>query len=359
MKNFRFALLLLIAVMWTTIFPNAQELTASTAVTVASTFDYDTAESLQRYSEISALPLRDRPNFFRSYSAWEQSNLSRIHLALVLVKRPELNHRQVQIVLEAIALKSSEFFAATQGTPADKAKANEALQALTRRAHGILPHNEAAEIFANVGGDRDEDEILKKYNDISALPIPKRKTFFRNGSSKDKSDLWRTHLALFFVKRPEMNTWQKETILTAMALATPGWFEVGSRDPAWKTKVGDVLRSLEDRILVAFSLDEGAKIFATLGDSTDIANRAPVNTRPVLLTSINYTPTIKSTPYKQWTTTGFAEQDIELEKSACQCSTQSDWCPLYSRCTGTESCSATQSGCGTLWSYPCNGASCQ
>ena len=261
--------------------------------------------------------------------------------------------------MDLVSLTSVEFFAAVDGAPAEQAKANEALRSLAQRAHGTLPVNNATDLFANISVTKAEDEILRKYSDISALPLTKRKAFFRNVTPKDQSDLWRTHLALFLVRQPDLNDWQRETVLAAMSLATPGWFEVKSSDPAWKSKVGDLLRSLEARILTAFSFEEGAKIFATLGDSTATAKRGPTNTLPVLLTSINYKRADESRLYKQWTINRYAEQDIELERSPCECSTESDWCPLTSRCTGTGSCSATQSGCGTLWSYPCNGASCQ
>jgi hypothetical protein len=352
------SLLLLIAVMWLTTYTRAQEFTLPTAITVSSTDDHETADLLHSYRAISALSLPARRNFFRSSSATQKSQVAKIYLAVQLVRRPDLNKEQARIMLDAISLSNAAFFAAMDGSPAQRAKANEALRSLARRAHGTLPLHDASELFANIGVNKAEDEILKKFSDISALPLNKRKAFFRAVSPKDKSDLWRTHLALFLV-RTELTDWQRETVLYAMSLATPGWFEVKSSDAAWKSKVGDLLRSLEARILTAFSFEDGAKIFATLGDSTATAKRGPTNTFPVLLTSINYKPADESRPFKQWTINRYAEQDIELERSSCQCSTESDWCGLTSRCTGTGSCNTTESGCGTLWSYPCNGALCQ
>lgn len=60
----------------------------------------------------------------------------------------------------------------------------------------------------------------------------------RNTSSNDKSDLWRIHLALFLVKRTELNKWQKVIILAAMSLITAEYFEVRPSRPVWKEKVG-------------------------------------------------------------------------------------------------------------------------
>ena len=343
--------------MWLTTFTRAQEFAAPTAATIASTYDDETGGLLERYRSISALSRRERSSFFRTSSASEKSTVARIHLALQLVRRHNLSQQQMKILLDAISLSSLEFFAAADGAPAEKTRANEALRSLARRAHGILPLNETAELFVSIRGDKAEDEILKKYIDISALPLTNRKAAFRNASSEDQSDLWKTHLALCLVKRPDLNDWQRETVLAAMKLATPGWFEVKSGDPTWKAK-GDLLRELEARILAAFSLEDGTKIFATLGDPTESAKRTPAGTRPIWVTSINYKRSINSRAFNQWAGSQFAEQDLELERSACQCSTESDWCGFGGHCQNSN-CSRTQSGCGTLWAYPCDGASCQ
>jgi hypothetical protein len=194
------------------------------------------------------------------------------------------------------------------------------------------------------------------YYDISALPLTERKASFRNASSNDKSNLWKTHLALFLVKRPELNEWQKEIILAAMSLATPEYFEVGPKSPLWKTKVREPLRSLEEQIVVTFSLTDGAKIFANLGDDTEVAKRTTPNAWSVLLSTINYKEPSDSGPYKERTGNQFINQDRSPRAGGpCTCSTQSDWCPITGHCDGTD-CRPTESGCGTIWSYPCDGA---
>lgn len=355
-KNTRLPFLLLFALLGITTLVRAQEIATSRSAPMAST--YETSGLLQKYKEISGLPMADRRDFFRSSSAREKSDLWRLHLALQLVRRPELNPGQVRIILDAISLSSSELFAATNDAPPGKSKADEALKSLTQRALTAFPKNEAAEVFANMGGGEAEDNILEKYYDISTLTLKKRKALFRNASSNDKSDLWRTHLALFLVKRPELNEWQKEIILAAMSLARPACFELRANNPAWQARVGEPLRSLEEQIVVAFSLEDGAKIFATLGDDTEPANGRASEAGSVLLNSINYRQGSDSSLNDQWTYSRFAGQGIALEGSSCECSTASDWCPIGNGCT-TGSCTATQSGCGTFWSYPCNGASCQ
>jgi len=305
-----------------------------------------------KYMGTSA-PLPHRRNLLSGSWTSERSTQWRVHLALKLVKHPKLNEQQVRIILDAISVASSEFFAAPNELHAKRV--DDDLESLRRRALAAFPRHEVADLFANSG--KAEQDILKMYYDVSALPLKQRKASFRNASSTDKSDLWRTHLALFLVKRPQLNEWQKEIILTAMSLATPEYFEVQSSNPAWKTRVRAPLRSLEEQILSAFSLRDGAKIFAILGDDTEAAERTPTHSGSVLLNSINYKRLSDSGPYNERTHSGFASQDM-YAGGPCECSTESDWCPAYSYCSGTN-CSPTQGGCGTLWSYPCNGASCR
>lgn len=253
------------------------------------------------------------------------------HLVAQLVKRPELNRQQVQIILDAISLSSSD-------GGVTNAKANDALQDLRQRALAVFPKNEIPNLFDNLNGDRSEQEILKKYYDLSALQLKGRKAFFRRASADNKSELWRTHFVLYLTKHPELNESQKEIILAAMSLATPDYFAVTSKSPDWKTKVRQPSRSLENKIMAAFPLEEAEKIFATLGDRTD----GPNSLSPDLLKSVDYKP--------------LALSQVVPENN-CSCSTVSDYCPIFSFCRA-GGCSETQSGCGTLWSHPCNGG-CQ
>lgn len=325
----RLSLLLLMAILCIVTLGRAQDAT-STATT--GTRAYETGEHLK----VSA-SLLDSGKFTTSY--WTGDNISRwkVHVALQLVKRRELNDWQQRIILDALSV--SDF---------------NALPALQRRALAAFSKKEAADFFANFTGGKADDEILRKYDEVSALPLRERKALFRNASSRSKSDLWRTHLALFLVKRPDLDEWQKEIILAAMALVTPEYFEVRPNSPAWKTKVRDPLRSLEQEILGAFSFEDGAKIFATLGDDSDSAKRTVNPWGSVSLNSINYRQPSDSGPY---TYNQFAGQDMAVG-GPCECSTDDDWCPMFRYCSGTN-CSPTQSGCGTLWSIPCNGASCR
>jgi len=162
---------------------------------------------------------------------------------------------------------------------------------------------------------------LKTYYDISAPPLKKRRASFINAAPNDKSDLWRTHLALFLVKRSDLNEQQTETVLAVLSLATAEYFEVQSSDPAWKEKVRHPSRALEAKIITAFPLEDAAKIFATLGDDAESAKTSAV----VLLKSINYKPLSDFGPYKPWSHSRLGQQHVEGLRSTFECSTESDY----------------------------------
>lgn len=339
------------AVLSTLTLGTTQEPATSASTTAA--WSYERSGHLQEYRLLSAVELPDPRNLFRGSPARNRSLLWRAHLAIQLVKHPEFSQEQVRIILDAISLSTPEFFTASNDS-GKKIKADEALQLLKRRVVRAFPNNQASELFAGIAGGKVEDDILTMYYDISALPLKKRKASFSNATPNKKSELWRTHLAFFLVKRPNLDEWQTQVILSAMSLATPEYFAVQSGDAAWKAKVQEPSRTLEAQIINAFSWEDAAKIFATLGDDVQSAK----SSASVLLRSISYIPLSDHGPYMQWTHSRFLAQDMAVEGGSCQCSTESDWCPISGYCNGSN-CNPTQSGCGTLWSYPCNGASCR
>jgi hypothetical protein len=223
----------------------------------------------------------------------------------------------------------------------------------------------STQFFTNIASKNVGQDSLRKYYAISALSLGERKASFRNASAHEKSDLWRTHLALFLVKHQELNESQKEVVLAAMSLATPEFFEIRSSDSSWKTKVGIPLRSLEQRIVAAFSSADAAKIFATLGDDTEFTNDIAACAGPALLKSLSDQPLGESDKEGEKGKGKESEKEKEKEKGQekqaeggnqiglCQCAVDSDFCPVATICFA-GGCK-TQSGCGIFWSYPCNG----
>lgn len=237
---------------------SAQESNAYKPTTVADAV----SEVPQKGERIYVVPLPGPRDLFGGSTPSREGVLWKIHLALQLVKQPELDQCQLGVVLDAISLQSPEFFTRSNHGPAQGTKANHALKSLNARALRAFVHDQAAELFANIAGGKTDADILKMYYGKSALPLKNKNKSFRNTSLNDKSDLWRTHLALFLVKRSELSARQTEIILAAMSLATPEHFEVQSSDPSWKAKGARLLRALEEQIVSAVSLKDAAKIFA-------------------------------------------------------------------------------------------------
>jgi hypothetical protein len=230
------------------------------------------------------------------------------------------------------------------------------LQGRQRRPLIAIRANEGVDVFYNVDGEKTA-QLLRKYYDLSALPLKERKTLFRRASPADKSGLWQAHLALVLVRYPQLNAWQKEIILSTILLLTPEHYDVPSSSPEWKTKVREPARLLEQQISVAFSPEDAAMIFTTLGFNTEAATHGPTRVDPISLTNINqYQPVSESNPYQQWLRSRFSAQDVELEQSAtCGCNTSWDFCPAWRYCSAGACTPPAQDGCGLGWSFPCNG----
>jgi len=345
----RLSLLLLMAVLCIINLARAQD--ANPTSTLAARH-YETGKSLPGLRETSiSLPARGR--FSRSSVTRAKHGPWTGTLAVQLVKRPELNRRQVKIIFDAISLSTSPLLAASDNSTAIRVRADDAVQDLRRRALAAFPKNEVVDLFDNVNDEQSEQEIFKKYSDLSALPLKARRVSFRSTSADQKSGLWRTHFVLYFIKHPELNEWQKEIIVDALLLTTREYFAVPSSSPDWKAKVREPARLLERQIAVAFSIEEAANIFATLGDNTEAAQAGPSVAGSALLKSINYQPVSDSGPYQR--SSRFSSQDFEFEQSnSCGCNTDSDFCPMWKFCAA-NSCNSSQSGCGFAWNHPCNG----
>ena len=236
--------------------------------------------------------------------------------------------------------------------PARKTTVEEPLQTLTQRALNAFPKNEAAEVFATVGGAA-EGDLLQKYKDISLLSMRKRKELFRQAPAKDRSDLWKVHMALYLAQHPELNKSQSEVIVEAISFVTPEVFDIRADSAAWRAYVEQPLHSLEEHVLAVFTRKEGGEILTRLGGEepavskieSDKSGDAQLKLGSWMSTSL-FTKGILSPMIN---TSAVPEPD-------CECSTQSNWC--WDRCSGVG-CHHTDSGCGTLWMYPCNAAACQ
>lgn len=113
--------------------------------------------------------------------------------------------------------------------------------------------------------------VLQNYIDISSLTMNKRPKVFNELSAQDKANLFRFHLALQFIKRPNLSKEQKDVILDGILITTSETYSKESPDKIAKTQQENGL--LEARAKVAFLGQEGFEIFASLsGDNNDVQN---------------------------------------------------------------------------------------
>lgn len=295
-------------------------------------------------------------NGFIEAAAKENSELFRTHLALYLARHPELNEPQKAIILEGMSLATPELIGMRSDNPDWKAKVQEPTKQFESRVRAFFSKDEGARIFATLGNPKAQDDLLQKYSDIAALPMGKRKAAFRKASPQGKSNLWRTHLALYLAKHPDLNEAQKVIILEGMSLVTPGLYEVRSDSPALKAKATEPVKQFENHILGVFSKDEGVKVFSTLGDPEPPTTLSSSGTL-ILHKDSNQRESSNSVRNVR-TLNRFVSKNRDFEEEEgfyCACSTESDWCATDKHCTSASMCTITTSGCGTLWAYWCNG----
>jgi hypothetical protein len=336
-----------------------------------------TQDSLQKYSDISALPMDKRRRAFSNASPKDRSDIVRIHLALYLAKHAELNENQKKVILEGMSLATPEVYADSAD---GRAKGAELVKQFARHIGAVFSHDEATHIFATLGSP-EPDEMLQKYREISALPMDKRRRAFSNASPNGRSDFMRTHLALYLPTHPDLNEEQKEVILEGISFLTP---ELYTDSPDRKAKVAELLRDFESRIRAVFSHEEATNIFATLGPpepQNDLLlkhreNRSPpMEERNVTITQTSLSE-MKELPTKYVTldlrfTSSFSmltdllwpgetkrhKPKVAQSQPSCSCASWDifwDGCFIGKTCK-RGNCSTSFLGCGTLLLSECDG----
>ena len=111
-----------------------------------------------------------------------------------------------------------------------------------------------------------EKDVLQNYIDISSLPANKRPKAFSDLSAEDKSNIFKLHLALQFIKRPGLTSDQKDIILESMSAITP---DVYDRTKDRKNVEETSIESLQARATSIFPQQEAVEIFAKLGGTPE------------------------------------------------------------------------------------------
>ena len=166
----------------------------------------------------------------------------------------------------------------------------------------------------------------------SALSENDARAFYDSLPSKARSELWKAHLRRALREAPDLTVDQKLIIITGIGLVESGILNDSSLDEHEKT---DLLDSFQERAKAEFDPDLGRAIFANLGPSVPLGE---VGSSRFACNNIGHNKT----------------------QSYCSCSTDSDWCDFLTNpnpncIEGFFLCVPRSSGCGTLWTYPCDG----
>jgi hypothetical protein len=277
----------------------------------------------QNYIDISSLPRDERKRFFANLLAEEKANLFKLHLALQLVIRPNLTKDQKDLILESISFVTPHTYDKNNLGKLENTRQDGGL--LGQKTRELFSKQEFFEIFADIGGGKTEIKLLRNYLDISALSVPKRMDALQKATAKDKSNLWRVHLALHLAKMPGLNSRQMEIISETITFATPELYKIPRDSSEWIDKVSEPVQLLTIRALEVFAKNEVAEIFSKFGGKKPSSGDSIVPKG------------------------GFIPDGL------CNCSRQWSDCPGITSCRGL--CEVPPGGgqCGFLGMYTCDG----
>lgn len=111
------------------------------------------------------------------------------------------------------------------------------------------------------------DRSLQTYTDLSSLPMEKRQAIFSDLSAEDKARLFKLHLALQFVKRPNLTKEQKDLILDSIPMIIPQSYDSKNLDAG--NKAQEQAGVIETKARKLFPAREVFEIFAKLGGNPD------------------------------------------------------------------------------------------
>lgn len=293
---------------------------------------------VQNYIKTSSFPTDERRKFFSNLSAEDKANLFKLHLTLQLVKRPNLTKDQKDIILESISTIAPDTYDRTK----DRTPTANFAQSIKARAGTVFSPQEVFEIFATLGGNREDIAMLQKYQDITVSPFRvKRRQDFSKLSPQEKSNTMKTHLILQMAEK-SLSKRQLEFILEVLPSVSPELYSA-KKGTTERSQFDASLNSLSERVLDFFQKEEAVRIFVSLGgeEGFESTNSATVSAKSLP------TPT---------TTARFEKTNSAA--GLCSCATNDDYCGWWHRgatCGGGGPCEVTLGGCGFLLGEDCNG----
>lgn len=274
-------------------------------------------KAFENYIKVMSLPSGKRQKAFSDLSNEDKAGLYKVKLALQFIKNHDLRKEQKDLILDTISNISAETYSNSE---AAEKEAND----LQEKALAVFPADQAYNIFATINGDTTyEIGILNKYETTISFPkMGARRTYFRNSSLIEKSEIWRTQM-VFHLATSKLNKAQQNLILEIIYLSTPKAFELPEVENGVKNLDAIALDALETKAFELFSKEEVFALFMSFGSHK-----------------------ILPIPPKE------KDSQNELVDSSCDCNW---WCgALCVFCEGT-SCARTRSGCGWSGRSACGG----
>jgi hypothetical protein len=182
------------------------------------------------------------------------------------------------------------------------------------KAKSLFDKREGFEIFASLGGSRENAGVLQKYRELASLPSrAEMRHRFSGIPPVEKADFWRVKSVIPLALDRSLSTEQEHFLVKAIYLIKPEFYEIQENSVEWKV-LDESLQTFSKQAIELFGRERGNEIFAMCGEST---------------------------------------VGVQNAIGDCQCSAISDWCSR-NPCSTATSCAQTR-GCGTLWVYRCTG----
>lgn len=284
--------------------------------------------SLQNYIKISSLPMNQRSKTFSVLTAEEKVTVFKLHLALQLVKRPNLTKDQKDIILESISSLSSDNYDKTK----DRTNAEAVTRNIEARATSIFSQGEAFEIFERLGGNEEDIDFFQRYQNLVAIEsLADRKNFVRQSSAISKSNYWKAQMVNSLASY-ELNKSQQNFILEVIPLLTSDAFALNDET---KTSARITLNSLEKKAFELFSSEKVFMFFMNLGKEKSCGDITTAIKRKLPDASLKVSAS-KVTMEDACTCATTCSLDGSSTCTACGCSQTADGCGFFggSKCTG-------------------------
>jgi hypothetical protein len=155
--------------------------------------------------------------------------------------------------------------------------------------------------------EANRDRLPTGYDDLVAYPPAYRKAIYAASSASRRSQWWSEQLVRFRDSHPDLGLLQRKTLAEAIALAAKATTFQAGQVPV------EELDRLTAAMIEAYGKDQGRALVAALGPTA-----GPL---------------------------------VEV----CECASKNSWCSYVCYYDNQGKCFHTEQGCGTLWSYSCDG----